>query len=498
MPPAVKSEVLLLGIDLGSSGVKVTLFSTEKGILNSATSNVDLISKYPGWSEADTNDWLKATSLAIKELFDISRVHGNQISAVAISGMVPALVICDEQGNSLRNAILQNDARANLEISILKAKLKDLDFLKKTGSTISQQSIIPKLMWLAKNEKELFANTKIVLGSYDWLALQIGAKPSIESNWALESGIFSVELKPLDEIRNAAGINWPTLPEVVYPGEVIGEINQKGHEITGLPIGVPIVVGGADHVLSAYGAGLVNEGDCLVKLGGAGDILVVSNKINIDSRLYLDLHPITGKWLPNGCMATSGSLLRWEQSIFNNISLTDLDDAAAKSKPGNLITLPYFLGEKTPLNDPDLRGVMIGMNLSTTQGDIHRSFLEAIAYGFKAHIQVFELCNISINSIKVTNGGSKSKLWREILADVLNQELRSIVQHPGASLGAAIAAGIGIKAIDNWEVINEFVEVGQVIKPNDKNIEIYQSRFEDFIELGKSTKEISHNLAKHQ
>jgi xylulokinase len=318
----------------------------------------------------------------------------------------------------------------------------------------------------------------------------------VEFNWALESGLYNIDMTPLNEIQRATGIAWPDLPDVKMPGTVVGSVSREAGEETGLRPGTPLVVGGADHVLSAYGAGLIERGDCLVKLGGAGDILAVSDEVFLDARLYLDRHPMPGKWLPNGCMATSGSLLRWEQSIFNGVALDELDGAASTATPGGLLTLPYFLGEKTPLHDPDLRGVIVGLHLGSTRGDIHRSFLEAIAYGFKAHFDVFEQGGLTIGTTRVTNGGSKSRLWREILADVLNRDLISLVEYPGASYGAAVIAGVGTGLIGDWSYVTGALEVAETISPRAGHVALYEERYQEFLQLSDVTAAISHALAR--
>ena len=326
--------------------------------------------------------------------------------------------------------------------------------------------------------------------------MRLGAKPHVERNWAIESGLYGWDKQPIDGVIKATNIFWPDLLAPLDPGSQIGEVSKEAAIETGLQAGMAIYVGGADHVLSAYGAGLNSHGDCLVKLGGAGDILAVSDEFFIDSRLYLDAHPIPGKWLPNGCMATSGSLLRWEQKLLNDADLVTLDSEAQKSEAGALLVLPYFLGEKSPLHDPNLRGVISGLHLGTTRGDIHRSFLEAIAYGFKQHFQIFAERGLIVKNPKVTNGGSKSRLWREILADVLDKNLTSIINHPGASFGAAVVAGIGSGAISDWAYVDSALEKGEVIEPNKGNKARYQERYEMYLELQASTRDISHKLAR--
>jgi len=216
----------------------------------------------------------------------------------------------------------------------------------------------------------------------------------------------------------------------------------------------------------------------------------------LDPRLYLDYYPIPGTWLPNGCMATSGSLLRWEQELFGGVPFDALEQEASRSSPGALLALPYFLGEKSPLHDPELRGGLFGMHLATTRGDIHRAFLEAIAYGFKRHVQIFAEDGLHIGKVFVTNGGSRSQLWREIVADVLDRSLISIVDHPGASFGAAVAAGVGVGLIDDWSFVTGALREGETIDPTPEHVTLYQERYAQFLALGDATTSISHQLAR--
>ncbi len=331
--------------------------------------------------------------------------------------MVPAVIPVDDTGRPLRRAILQNDARATAEIRELAAALPGLDFVARTGSALTQQSVGPTLLWLARHEPDTWASAAIVQGSYDWLATRLGAAPHVERNWALESGLFELEpdgtLTPLHPVRDAlaslAGIKPEVVPPVADPGTVIGDgVRKPPPPRPGCGPGTPIVAGGADHVLSAYAAGLASPGDWLVKLGGAGDILVVSGYPLVDERLYLDAHPVAGLWLPNGCMATSGSLIRWFQSVSGGAPVAELEAEAIAAAPAELICLPYFLGEKSPLHDPDLRGAFLGLHLGHTRGDLYRAILEGIAYGFRHHAEIFSERKVALRTTaRVSNGGSQ-------------------------------------------------------------------------------------------
>ncbi len=487
---------LLIGIDLGSSGVKAVLLDAEIGILASATHDVALFSDHEGWAEADPNEWWRAVCSLVPRLLAAAPAAKSDVAAVAVSGMVPAVLALDGHGAPLRRAILQNDARATKEIDEVRTALGDLDLLSLSGSVLSQQSVAPTALWLARHEPDVWERTASIVGSYDWMALALGAAPHVEYNWAIESGLYDFQGASITAVQAATPVGWPTMLEVAHPGQVVGEVSVSAAQATGLAAGTSIIVGGADHVLSAYGAGLVEPGDCLIKLGGSGDILAVSDERFLDARLYLDRYPIPDKWMPNGCMATSGSMLRWEQGLLGDVSLSELDAEASASAPGALVTLPFFLGEKTPLHDPDLRGAVLGLHLATTRGDLHRSMLEAIAFGVRWHFDVFAEDGLALQRPRVTNGGSKSRLWRQIMADVLSRELVSILDHPGASFGAAVIAGIGAGVIDDWSYVVGALGEGETVAPTPDHVEIYDERYLQFRHLHESTKSLSHELAR--
>jgi xylulokinase len=411
--------------------------------------------------------------------------------------MVPAVVALDADGAPLRRAILQNDARATDELDDLRAQLHDVDFVSLTGSDLTQQSVAPTLCWLRRHEPAVYRRTRMVVGSYDWVAHRLGGELHVERNWAIESGLYSIAGEPFSRLFQAAEVEPELLPPVSEPAEVVGEVSAAAAAQTGLRPGTPIVVGGADHVLSAYGAGLLGAGDWLVKLGGAGDILVVSDTPVVDRRLYLDAHP-AGGWLPNGCMATSGSLLRWLSQLTGGAPLETLDAEASATPPGagGIVCLPYFLGEKSPLQDPRLRGAFVGLHLGHDRGHLHRAALEAVAFGFRHHVEVFGECGVKLGAARVTNGGSASALWKQILADVLDVPLRAVVGHPGASFGAALAGGVGVGAVPGWDVVGGLVKLGESFEPNEANRSLYDEHYALYRELGQTIAPVSHQLSR--
>ena len=487
---------LTIGIDIGTTGTKTVLFDVSGGIVAEASRETTLFSPKPGFAEADTAQWLVNVIDSIREVRSLSGIGSGDVDAVAVSGMVPAVVPIDGRGTALRRAILQNDARAHHEIGQLAASLADVDLVSLTGSALTQQSVAPTVVWLAHHEPAVYAKTEYLVGSYDWVLSALGADIHVERNWALESGLFDIDGGLADAVLRAANLDSGLLPPVRHPGTQVGELSPRAAEWTGLEAGTALIVGGADHVLSAYAAGVNRPGDALVKLGGAGDILVASDTKVTDERLYLDAHPVPDRWLPNGCMATSGSLIRWFQALIGGDELTVLDAEAAQCAPAEVLCLPYFLGEKTPINDPDLRGVFAGMHLGHTRADLYRSVLEAIAFGFRHHVDVFADISIPLTRTMITNGGSKSTLWKQIHADVLGMEMHPVTGHPGASLGAAIIAAIGVGTIDDWADANRFVTLGPPVVPDPKRRQIYDDAYARWRELGEVTTPVSHAIAR--
>jgi xylulokinase len=514
-----------LGIDVGTTSTKVVLADPATGVVAQASEPVALSSQHPGWAEADPAQWWANLGALVPAVLAAAcaatgrSVTAADIAAVATTGMVPAVIPVDDAGRPLRRAILQNDARATAEIRELAAALPDLDFVARTGSALTQQSVGPTLLWLARHEPGVWANAVAVQGSYDWLATRLGAAPHVERNWALESGLFELggdgALTPLHPVRDALAalvrISPQAVPKVVDPGTVIGEVSAGAAAETGLRAGTPIVTGGADHVLSAYAAGLANPGDWLVKLGGAGDILVVSDHPLVDERLYLDAHPVSGLWLPNGCMATSGSLIRWFQALSGDAPIAQLEAEAIGAAPAELICLPHFLGEKSPWHDPDLRGAFLGMHLGLTRGDMYRAILEGIAYGFRHHAEILTERGVALRATaRVSNGGSRSRVWKQILADALGVALEPVLDHPGAALGAALAAavgtgtagpahgGSGVPDPQAWVAaagVPGMVAIGDPIEPDPAHAARYTEAYQIYRAAGAALTPISHQLA---
>ena len=490
---------VFLGIDIGTTATKGVLLHPLRGIVAEAEAPSTLNSPRAGWAEEDPQEWWRNVAAVTRACLAQAGFSGDEVSAIGVSGMVPTLILLDRDGALLYPSIQQNDARAVNEIAEFQAEVDENQVLARTGSAITQQSIGPKLRWLRRHQPESMARAAHVMGAYDYIVYRLTGRFSCERNWALESGLFDLEKESWDPaLLDLSTIPADWLGTVHWASDVVGEVTPRAADFTGLRAGTPVVAGSADHIASAFSAGLSSPGETLVKLGGAGDILVCLNAPMVDARLYLDYHVIPGKYFINGCMAASGSIIKWFQQEFaRDAGYEALDAEGAAVPPGSegLVMLPYFLGEKTPLNDPRARGMFFGLTLSHTRGHLFRAVLEGIAYGFRHHLVVLAERGLTATKARVTNGGARSRLWKQVTADVLQLPLEQIDDHPGSSLGAAFVAGMGTGAFAGWEEIERFVKVAAVIEPDPQSEERYSRLFEVYRSLYENNRDLFRKLA---
>jgi len=490
----------IMGIDIGTTATKIIIIDLFGNIIASVERNATLISLRGGWAEEDANQWWENVCQGIPECVQKAGITAEEIGAIGTSGMVPTIVLLDNKNNVLRNSIQQNDARAVEEIEYLRSKTDAGDILRRTGSAITQQTIGTKILWLQHHEPEVLARADKLMGSYDFIVYRLTGVFSVERNWALESGYFDLYKEDWDDdLLTLSSIDRSIIGSVHWPSEIVGNVTKDAATLTGLKAGTPVVAGSADHIASALSSGLKKPNDLLVKLGGAGDILIVLNDIMVDERLFLDYHDIPGQYIASGCMASSGSLIEWfRNQLAPDFSYEELDKAAELVPAGSegLILLPYFIGEKTPIQDPFARGTLVGLSLNHTHAHIYHAVLEGISYGFYHHLKVFEEHGMKPTTARCCNGGSRSKLWKKITADVLGIRLEQVADHPGSSLGAAFCAGMGIAAFSRWSEIEKFIKVSTVIEPDLENHLKYQKLFSLYREIYDSLKDKFPRLLK--
>ncbi|MDR1971468.1 MAG: xylulose kinase [Treponema sp.] len=446
-----------LGIDIGTTAIKVVLLRQDGTVGGAWSREHDLISPAPGFAEEDPAIWED-------HLFALLRTAAGEldlssITAIGLTGMTPALIPLDERFRPLCNSIQQNDIRAAAEIEETKEKIDGPWFFRETGNRVNQQHIFPKLLWLKRHKTAVFRSMRYITGSYGYAGYLLTGKLYTEQNWALESGMYSLRDRHwIPEILRIAEIGEEMLPPLISYDRCVGTLSAAAAGKSGLRQGIPVYAGTADHIASGFAVGARKSGDLVFKLGGAADILLSSAEALTDPRLFID-YGCGGEapFVINGCTASSGSILKWAKEEFRLPDFTDMDKRAETLPPGSggLTVLPYFLGEKTPIFDTGVRGLIFGLSLSHGVVHIYRAILEAIAYSLNHHVEVFKEMGPPIKRVFITNGGSKSTLWRQIIADVTGFDLKYTSGNQGSSAGAALLAGIAADVMDRELRMND-------------------------------------------
>ena len=475
----------ILGIDIGTTAAKLILISADGRIVCESNQSHDLISLHRNWAEERAEDWWQNVIDGIADLKARAPEAMADIACIGCSGMVPAIVLLDGEGNVLRNTIQQNDSRCTDQIAELTERIDQKELYARTGGTTNQQHILPRLLWVKQNEPDVWAKVRTVMGSYDYILYKLSGVRSLELNWAAESGCFDIREKEwiTDQIE-LCGMDPAILPKVNEPAEIAAETSAEAAELLGIPAGIPIIGGSADHVASTLAAGIIDEGDLLIKFGGAGDILYCTEELKTSEKLFFDYHDVPDKYLLNGCMASSGSLVKWFTSGIlgctadrDTLKMLDAEAEKLPAASDGLVVLPYFLGEKTPIFDPSARGIFFGLTLSHTRAHMFRAIMESVVYGFRHHVDVLRDMGYEPRQIIASDGGAKSPLWCQISADILGADIKAYPSHPGSALGVAFVAGMAVGLFDDWGQIREYLDDFRIYHPDPKNVEIYNKAY---------------------
>jgi xylulokinase len=481
----------VIGLDIGTTSTIGLLVRLPNTALATASRPVTLSHRHAGWAEENPEQWWANVCALVPELLAVGGVTAQDINAVGVTGMVPAVVLLDIKGRLLRASIQQSDGRCHAEVELLRQRFNEADFTQRIGNGINQQLVAAKLHWLQRHEPAVFAAIDTVFGSYDYINWRLCGARRIEQNWALEGGFVDLAQGGVaDDLVALAQLSRQQLPALARSQEVVGTVGASAAAATGLAVGTPVVAGLADHVASAWGAGVQAPGDLLVKLGGACDILLASPVARPDPRIFLDHHAVPGLYMANGCMACSGSLLNWFAQHFGQSAAMAghatrhqaLDAWAASVPPGSegLRVLPYFLGEKTPVQDPLARGTFSGLGLHHGPQHLWRSLLEGVAFGVRHHVEVFGELGMPATRVLATDGGAASEVWLQIMADVLQQPVQRLVGHPGSCLGAAWMAAMGTGLADDWSGLSAFVTQAEAVQPVAAHGALYDTAYAEY------------------
>lgn len=484
----------VLGIDIGTTSTIGILVRLPDRVLAQAARPATLSAPHAGWAEEDPEQWWQNVCDIVPDLIAQAGISSCDIACIGVTGMLPALVVLGKNDSVLRPSIQQSDARCGAEVAEIAKEIREEEFVRKAGNGINQQLVAGKLRWLEKHEPRTFNAIATVFGSYDFINWKLTGIKAIEQNWALEAGFVNLADHELDEsLIDIAHVGPEVVPPKSRSHSILGAVTAEAAARTGLAEGTPVVGGAADLIASALGAGLIQTGDVLLKFGGSADILIATDRATPDPRMFLDYHLVPGLFVPNGCMASGGSALNWfvdkiafgEKPKAEAAGLTihqHMDQLASEVPAGSqgVQIIPYFLGEKTPLHDPEARGIIHGLSFNHDLRHMWHALLEGFAYAFRHHVEVLNAMGHSTLHYVASDGGSKSRLWMQICANVLERPIQLLDGHPGSCLGAAWTAAIGAGLASDWSGIKRFVSLGDVVRPVAATFDEYDRGYERF------------------
>lgn len=481
-----------IGIDLGTSAVKLLLMDEKGAIHNIVSKEYPLYFPHPGWSEQNPEDWFTQSMEGVKEL--IADCDHSKVAGISFGGQMHGLVVLDKDDQVIRPAILWNDGRTGKETDYLNQVIGK-DKLSSYSANIAFAGFTaPKILWMKENEPENFAKIEKIMLPKDYLAYRLSGVHCTDYSDA--SGMLLLDVKNKcwsEEMMEICGVKREQLPDLFESYEVVGTLKKELADELGLSENIKIVAGAGDNAAAAVGTGTVGDGRCNISLGTSGTIFISSKTFGVDENNALhSFDHADGYYHLMGCMLSAASCNKWWMDEI----LQDKDYAGEQAKieklgENHVFFLPYLMGERSPHNNPDARATFIGMSMDTTRADMTQAVLEGVAFGLRDSLEVARSLGIKIERTKICGGGAKSPLWKKIIANVMNLKVDVIESEEGPGYGGAILAAVGCGEYASVEEASAaLVKVIDTVEPEPELVAKYEERYQEFRRIYPTVKEL--------
>ncbi len=486
--------MLYIGIDLGTSAVKLLLMDGEGEIKNIVSKDYPLEFPKPGWSQQDPEDWKKAVLEGVPELlrgFDASQVAG-----IGAGGQMHGLVVLDKEDNVIRPAILWNDGRTAKQVDYLNNEIGKEKLSQLTANIAFAGFTAPKILWMRENEPDLFARIAKIMLPKDYINYVLTGVHCTDYSDASGMLLLNVEHKGWSkEMLDICGISEGQMPQLFESYEKVGTLKPTIAKDLGLPETVAVCAGAGDNAAAAVGTGTVGEGACNISLGTSGTVFISSERFGVDpnNALHAFAHA-DGHYHLMGCMLSAASCNKWlMEDIFHTSDYAEEQTDITPDKLGSnhVYFLPYLMGERSPINDTNARGAFTGLTMDTSRSDLTQAVLEGVAFAIRDSFEVAKALGIHINRSKICGGGAKSPLWKTIMANVLNIELEVPESEQGPGMGGAmlamVACGLYPSVADACAAL---VHTAETIVPDPELAARYERRYQKFKQISPAMKEL--------
>ena len=477
----------VLGLDVSTTATKAVILDAKGAVRAVASAEYPYETPRPMWSEQDPQLWWDATVRAVGEALAQSGVSGDDVDAVGLTGQMHGLVALDAADRVLRPAILWNDQRTGAECDMIRELVGRERLIAVTGNDALTGFTAPKLLWVRRNEPDVWARIAHVLLPKDFVRLRLTGDRAVDRADGAGTILFDLAARDWSaEILDALEIERDWLPDTFEGPEVTGAVTEGAAAATGLRPGTPVVAGGGDQAAAAVGVGSVEPGVSSLSLGTSGVVFTTTPgpTVEPEGRLHAFCHSVPNRWHLMGVMLSAAGSLRWyRDTLAPGVTFDELVDEAAEAPPGSdgLLFLPYLTGERTPYPDPLARGAFVGLTVAHTRAHLTRAVLEGVAFGLRDSLELVRGAGLAPSTeIRATGGGIQSDLWRQILADVLDARIVTTSTAEGAAQGAAILAAVGAGWYPTVEdACHAFVQVGDPTEPSGDGYNEAYARYRD-------------------
>ncbi|MBO5928345.1 MAG: xylulokinase [Clostridia bacterium] len=483
-----------LGIDLGTSGVKILLVDSCGKILAQTTEEYPVYCLKDGWSEQNPLDWVNAVKTGINRLFKNGKNDRLDVKGVSFGGQMHGLVLMDNQDRVIRPAILWNDGRTQKQTDYLNREIGKEKLSNLTANIAFAGFTAPKILWVKENEPENFNKIAKICLPKDYLAYMMTGKFSTDYSDAGGTLLLDVKNKRYSkEMCDICSVDRSWLAELYESYEVTGKIKNE----FGLPNAFA-VAGAGDNAAAAIGTGTVSNGDCNISLGTSGTVFISGDNFSVDDKNSLHAFPhATGKWHLMGSILSAASANKWWiEDVLNTDYDLAVDGIQEKMGENNVYFLPYLMGERSPHNDVNARGAFIGMRQNTSKEEMSLAVLEGVAFALKDCVEIAKENGVAISKATICGGGAKSIIWKEIIANVINAEICSLETEQGPAYGAAILAMVGVGEYESVQQATEkLVKITSTTKPNQELVKKYEQKYQIYKTLYPTLKKVFENIS---
>ena len=474
--------MLYIGVDLGTSAVKLLLMEGSGKIVNIVSKEYPLSFPKPGWSEQKPEDWWTQVVAGIKEL--IAGSDASQIAGISFGGQMHGLVILDENDNVIRPAILWNDGRTTEECDYLNNVIGKDKLSEYTANISFTGFTAPKILWVKKNEPDNFAKIKKIMLPKDYIAYKLSGVHCTDVSDASGMLLFDVKNRKWSkEMCEICDVKEEQLAKIFESYETVGTVLPEVAKELGIPETCKVVAGAGDNAAAAVGTGTVGDGACNISLGTSGTVFISSKKFGVDENNALhSFDHADGTFHLMGCMLSAASCNKWwMDEIIRTTDYAGEQKGIDKLGENHVFFLPYLMGERSPHNDPNARGTFIGMTMDTSREDMTQAVLEGVAFALRDSLEVARSLGIDIKKTKICGGGAKSPLWKKMIANIMNLDVEVIESEEGPALGGAMLAAVANGEYESVEAAAAaIVKVTDTVHPEAELVAKYEEKYQQF------------------